>query len=109
MGDGGYFGAGSYTTLNSRYAAEYSELPPKSPGPDGEYAVLLVATCIGCAYVITRGRDYQGQTSAAAKSDFFGPNKDHAKAIKSGYDTHFIPVKAPSNQACAVAEATSFE
>lgn len=105
--DGGYFGGGSYTTLNANYAAEYSELKP--PGPGVEYAVLLVATCVGCAYVITRGRDYSDQTSPEAVSNFYGSTPDDTKYIKSGYDTHFVPVKTPHNQACPTEQATSFE
>jgi len=106
--DGGYFAAGSYTSLNAAYASEYSEY--SAPGPTGEYAVLLVATCVGCAYVITRGEDYPNPLDYSSVSKFYSSDPELSKAILPKYDTHFIPVKdAYDNQACSAGEATAFE
>jgi len=51
--------------------------------------VILCAISIGAAYVVTLARDYTSQAPEQKGYSDLYPEK----AMKSGYDTHFVPVK----------------
>lgn len=106
--DGGFFGAGSYTTLQAWYASQYSSgkfVPGgRHPTDRGEYAMLLMASAVGSAKVITRTADYNGKGNfrngggcehlRPHVSDYFAADGSNARAMNgSKYDTLFVPVK----------------
>merc|ERR1712032_220270 len=87
------------------------------PNANGEYALLLLTTAIGAAYVVTRGEDYTGKQDEEGVdvSDFYADKPKDSKALMSQYDTHFIPVKRVGEhqslnyQACSAEEAQAHE
>jgi len=101
--DGGYFGAGIYTTLQAQYAAAYaSGILTGASAPvtsDGCYAVLLCLAAVSNVYPVTRTNDYPPGSRVSVfhcnypeSSQFERARKD--KALKAGFDAHFIAVSA---------------
>jgi hypothetical protein len=97
--DAGFFGVGSYTTLDAWYAANYST--------SSEKCVLLVAVVVGNVRVITKQFDYTGKAAMPYCCDHFG------KAMMANVDTYYVPVKdggSPEDyQACSAHEAEARE
>jgi hypothetical protein len=109
--DGGYFGAGVYSTPSLEYAARYAagDFFPDRPKatsapfniddpPEGCYPVLFCATVVTHVYPVTR-EDYADAKDPRGKSHFFSSKGQPAKALKPGFDAHFIPVSQPNFQA----------
>merc|ERR1712032_704286 len=99
-------------SLEAWYAAQYSLM--NSANASGEYIVLMCATVIGAAYIVTRGRDYTGrEANANGFSDLYSADPGFSKALKPQYDSHFVPVKYINPrldfQACPEAEAEAHE
>jgi hypothetical protein len=95
--DGGWFGAGVYATLESEYAAKYStgqidELIP--PNAKGEHVMLLCLVVVSLVYPLTAC----DHGAASPRSDFHcgDDNARVDKALKAGFDAHFVEVAPPS-------------
>ena len=100
--DGGYFGAGVYTTPSLEYACRYaagefadSVKPPTgaqvdatSP-PPGCYPVVCCASLVSNAYPLTRDSDYPAGSSV---SKYYAGPSQPSKALRPGCDAHFVPV-----------------
>jgi hypothetical protein len=78
--DKGYFGAGIYSTLQSKYAMQYAKKPTK----DGDYCLLLCWIAVGNVYPICRD-DYP---AGSATSRFYDHHGDNGIALKPGFDSH---------------------
>lgn len=80
--DKGYFGAGIYSTLQSKYAVQYC-----SESKDGEFCVLLCWIAVGNVYPICREQDYQ---RGGGTSKFW--DNDNGIALKPCFDSHCVCV-----------------
>lgn len=111
--DGGFFGAGIYTTPEAWYASMYSAI---DADPNIEQGVILFAATVGKPYVITRESDYphpHWTNEGEPVSKFFSPDPHQGIALMPGVDTHYVACKAPTKsfnfQACREAEAQCHE
>jgi hypothetical protein len=115
--DGGYFGAGSYFALELEYATRYAKMQVRlsqahrnimfvtersvnlrqAPSASGEFPVILFAVRVGCAYVVTPGRDYLAYDPSHPEcwgfSKFYSADPTVSRALMPQYDAHFVPVK----------------
>jgi len=112
--DGGYFGAGIYTTLQAQYAAGYATgllLPDGQvvmPNPDGCYTVLLCLAAVSNVYPITRANDYPPDSRVSVFHCNF--SEDSAvpidarrdKALKPGFDAHVVAISESSKYQAAM-------
>lgn len=104
--DPGYYGRGRYASLEAEYACLYaSEYPEcKTPNARGEWPVLLVAGVIGLVYPITpcaEDFDEPLPPNLPDQCKYFGA------PMKAKYDTHIVPVAAPS-YLCVPSAAAEF-
>jgi hypothetical protein len=105
--DAGYFGSGSYATLNIEYAIKFSKGELDNAGnkrpnsPDGRYPVIMFAASVGMAYPVTREVDY---AEGSNESNFFG------RPLQPGFDCHVACVsertdyQAVNRQECQYVE-----
>ena len=105
--DGGWFGAGAYLTPEAEYAAKYAtgEILPNGQPYDANktYCIILCAALVGLTYPITRTTDYITDTTNQNDISVFhyaypAPIAGHLdkrtdKALKAGFDSHFIAVR----------------
>lgn len=100
--DGGFFGAGIYTTLEDWYACIYAimamqqKATPGCPvaGPAPEYGVILFAATLGNTYVVTRDNDYPHPDPNVTYcgqpvSKFYSNNPFNGIALMPGVETHY--------------------
>ena len=109
--DGGYFGAGIYVTSQPSYAAMYSKYY-QPDYPCREKVMLFAKAIVSMTYPITRQDDYGDHPNAthavsrfhfqypleynSATHSYTEPPNDNNrvdKAIKSGYDSHFVVIR----------------
>lgn len=121
--DGGFFGAGIYTTPEAWYACLYALMAMNAyPVPDTfqEYGVILFAATLGTPYVVTRENDYPLKVDGTRVilegdevSHFYSENPCQGIALMPGVDTHYVACKAPPGsvnfQACREADAQCHE
>mmetsp|Transcript_9267 Transcript_9267/g.19942 ORF Transcript_9267/g.19942 Transcript_9267/m.19942 type:complete len:188 (+) Transcript_9267:523-1086(+) len=98
--DGGYFGAGVYTTLQAQYAAGYAAGlfadQVVIPNQDGCYAVLLCLAAVSNVYPVTRTHDYHAGSRMSVfhcnypEGSAVATRKD--KALKAGFDGHMVAI-----------------
>jgi len=107
--DGGYFGSGIYLTPDCEYAANwYSAHYP--PNKKGEMTLLLCLVVVGLTYPISRATDYiyaeepkwwnickyhsafPISAEMIEKNNMEALNNRNDKALKNGFDSHFICV-----------------
>ena len=111
--DGGFFGAGIYTTPFPEYAATYSTTGSDDAG-QRERCMVFAKVAVANTYPITRMTDYNHPEAPNAVSKFdyrhplhfdeatqqFGPPTQRSdKALEPGYDSHFVAIRAPAYQA----------
>jgi len=98
--DGGYFGAGIYTTLQAQYAAGYATgLVPGQfveSTPEGCYAVVLCLVAVGNVYPITRHNDYPPDSDVSVFHCNFPDGRRKDKALKQGRDAHVVTISESS-------------
>jgi len=95
--DGGYFGAGIYTTLQAQYAAAYaSGILTGASAPvtsDGCYAVLLCLAAVSNVYPVTRTNDYpEGSRLSVFHCKYPEGSGRKDKALKAGFDGHMVAI-----------------
>jgi len=101
--DGGWFGAGIYVTPDIDYAIKVYSQKEENPAPNGERCVLVCLCVVGITYPLTVcSDDFPGYPAQNIYSKYHcdypkenGIRTD--KAIKNGYDSHFIGVSLEMN------------
>lgn len=101
--DGGWFGAGANLAIEEDYAAMFSTGAIYGPVPGKEHVMLLCAAVVAQTYPVTRGTDYiQSADNMHDISVFHSAypakteedlKKRHDKALKRGFDSHFVAIK----------------
>ena len=106
--DEGYFGKGVYLTPQAEYAAFYAN-KAQQPKRGETYTLLLCAVCVANVYPVSRLVDY---AKGADISKFHYDHGDHgtAKALKGGFDAHFVAVRMSENyQASSDIDGADFD
>jgi len=132
--DGGFFGSGVYLTPNSNYAAVFST-SGKQANKNGQFTLLLCYAVVGLTYPISRATDYDNPNLyskwSISKYHSAYPIPQNAidkancgdesalfdallvrndKALKDGFDSHFIAVSEKEYyHAVKAKDATYFE
>ena len=88
--DEGFFGKGIYLTPQAEYAAFFANRERQLQSGQ-TYTLLLCAVCIANAYPVTRSADY-AQGAPFSKFHYDHGDAGTPKALKSGFDAHFVAV-----------------
>lgn len=108
-GDSGFFGHGVYLTPEAAYAAFYSNKAPfVRPARGTTCTLVLCAVCLVNPYPLTRGADY-APDSEISYYHFNHDTDDVGKALKAGFDAHFVGVTPGYQAAPRVADAIYHE
>ena len=106
--DGGYFGRGVYLTPQAEYAAFFAN-GQKWAEPGQTFTLLLCAVCIANTYPMTRSVDY-AQGAASSKFHYNHGHANTPKALKSGFDAHFVAISVDNKyQAASNGQKVDFD
>ena len=88
--DEGFFGKGTYLTPQAEHAALFAN-GQRQLTPGGTFTLLLCAVCIANAYPVTDSEDY-ADGELISKFHYNYGYANTPKALKSGFDAHFVAV-----------------
>jgi len=100
--DEGFFGKGTYLTPQAEYATFLAN-GGRQMFAGQTFTLILCAVCIANAYPVTESEDY-ADGELISKFHYNYGYANTPKALKSGFDAHFVAISAANEYQAAIAD-----